>query len=81
MKENYKDEIEDNIRDLGKYGHINALNGDFVFNHCKNCNGHEKEENECKENRIDHETIKKLEEAVCEHYMFNKIKSVINSLG
>ena len=50
---------------MRKYGHILASSGDFVFKHCKNCDGlmigHEKEENECKENRIDHEMIKKLE--------------------
>ena len=30
---NYKDNIEDDIKDLGKYGHIHALSRDFVFHH------------------------------------------------
>ena len=79
---NYKDNIEDDIKDLGKYGHIHALSGDFVFHHCKNCDGpmigHEKEENQCKENKIDRETIEKLQDKVREHYMFNTMKSAID---
>ena len=82
INENYKDNIEDDIKDLGKYGHIHALSGDFVFNHCKNCDGpmigHEKEEKDCKESKIDRETIEKLKDKVLEHYMFNTMKSAID---
>ena len=72
---NYKDDIEDDIRNWRRYGHFSARNGDFVFNHCKNCNGpmigHEKDENECKEKKIDQETIEKLRDKVCKHWYFN----------
>ena len=69
INKNYKDDI----RNWRKYGHFLAQNGDFVFKHCKNCDGpmigHEKEENERKENRIDHVTIKKLEEKTMDKMM------------
>ena len=72
INENYDDDVVIGI--FRKFGHFSAQSGEFVFNKCKNCNmlilaGHE--EDECKEDRMDHETIKKLEEAVHEHYMFN----------
>ncbi len=82
INRNYKDNIDEDIKQLEKYGHISAMSGDFVFNHCKNCDGpmigHEKEENECKETRIDRETIDRLQDEVCGHYMFEVYKSAID---
>ena len=76
---NYKDDIEEDITHLGNYGHISALSGDFVFNHCKNCGGpmigHEKEEKDCKEKRIENETIGRLQDKVHGHYMFQVYKA------
>ncbi len=49
INKNYKDDIEDDIRNWREFGHFSAQNGDFIFKHCKNCDGpmrgHEKEEN------------------------------------
>ena len=78
---NYKDDIEKDITNLSDFGHISAMNGDFVFNNCKNCNGpmigHEKEENDCKEERMDYEMIGNLQDEVCGHYMFQHFKAAI----
>ena len=83
INENYKDNIEDDIKDLGKYGHIHALSGDFVFNHCKNCDGpmigHEKEEKDCKEQRMDYDLCGKLQDEVREHDLFECFKAAIDT--
>ena len=40
--------------------------------------GHEKEEKDCKENRIDNETIGRLQDEVCAHYMFQNFRAAID---
>ena len=68
MNEYCKEDMEEMIRDIRKYGHFSAQSGEFIFYYCKNCNKllgeHEKEEDECKEDRIDNETVKKVEEKI-----------------
>ena len=65
---------------LEKYGYLE--NGGFVIKRCKNCNGlmigHEKEENECKENWINYETIKKLEDKTVDKIL-EKVVARLNS--
>ena len=79
---NYKDDIEEDITHLGVFGHISALSGDFVFDHCKYCGGpmigHEKEEKDCKEKRIENETIGRLQDKVRGHLMFQHFKAAID---
>ena len=61
------------------------MSGDFIFNHCKNCLGpiigHEAEEKDCKEERIDNETIGRLQDEVCTHYMFQNFKVAIDKFS
>ena len=82
INNNYKDNIEEDITHLGKYGHISALSGDFVFNLCRNCGrpliGHKKEENDCKDKRIEYETVGRLQDEVRGHYMFQHFKAAID---
>ena len=40
--------------------------------------GHEKEENDCKEERMDYEMIGNLQDEVCGHYMFQHFKAAID---
>ena len=60
-----------------------ALSGDFVFNHCKNCGGpmigHEKEEKDCKEQRMDYEMSGRLQDEVCGHELFESFKARIDT--
>ena len=76
MNEISNEDMEKVIGFFRKNGHFSAQSGEFELNQCKNCNkpmlGHEKEEDECQEDRIDHETVKKVEEIVCQNDKFKE---------
>ena len=76
MNENCSEDMEQVIGFFRMYGHFSAQSGDFEFNYCKNCNqhmlGHEKEEEECQEDRIDDEEVKRREELLRQNDKFNE---------
>ena len=82
INNNYKDNIDEDIMHLSNFGHISTMSGDFVFNVCKECGGpmigHEKEEKDCKEKRMDYEMIGRLQDEVLGNCMFESFKAAID---
>ena len=83
ISENYKDNIDDDIAHLKNFGHISTMTGEFVFNVCKNCGGpmigHEKEEKDCKEQRMAYDLCGKLQDEVRGHDLFESFKAGIDT--
>ena len=79
----YKDKIDADIVNLKDFGHISAMNGVYVFNICKNCNGpllgHEKTEADCKDKRMDYKLSGKLQDEARKHDLFECFKAAIDT--
>jgi len=78
----YKDKIDADIVNLKDFGHISAMNGVYVFNICKNCNGpslgHEKTEADCIDKRMDYKLSGKLQDEARKHDLFECYKAGID---
>ena len=78
LSKNYRsgEELDDEVKQIGRFGHVNNRSGEFVFTYCKTCKGpmlgHKKKEAEC-EDDLDVNTVDDIEGGIKMNQYFESI--------